>query len=121
MFLKILLTLTVILGAYGVIRARMRRIDEPLPDSPARSPLIPPETVRIIAIGLVSIMVAGSLLWLYLDWQKSREIVAVQVINANTGSIASYRARRADVADRHFITLDGRRVTLAEVERMVRE
>jgi hypothetical protein len=66
-------------------------------------------------------MVAGSLFWLYLDWQESRELVAVKVINANTGEVTSYRARRADVEGRHFTTLDGRRVTLADVERMILE
>jgi hypothetical protein len=118
---KILLTLAVILGAYAVIRARFRSIDEGTRPQPPASPvpLIPAGTVRAVAYGLVAVMVAGSLLWLYLDWQARREVVAVRVINANTGAVTEYRARRADVEGRHFTTLDGRRVTLADVERMV--
>ena len=121
MFAKILLTLTVILGAYFIIRARMQRGDEASlsPAPRPRNPLFPPGTARTLAYGLVSVMVAGSLMWLYLEWEQGREIVAVQVINANTGSVTDYRARRQDVEGRHFITLDGRRVTLADVERMV--
>lgn len=121
MFGKILLTLVVILGAYAAIRARMRRGSVSARPVPASSPLIPPGTVRAVAYGLVAVMVVGSLLWLYLDWEASREVVAVQVINANTGNISTYRARRGDVEGRHFTTLDGRRVTLADVERMVLE
>ena len=121
MFGKILLTLAVILGAYVVIRARMQRGSEPAADTPPpnRRPLIPPGSARALAYGLVTVMVAGSLMWLYLDWEQSREIVAVQVINANTGTVTDFRARRRDVQGRHFTTLDGRRVTLADVERMV--
>jgi len=121
MFAKILLTLVVILGAYAVIRARMRQDggSESARSAPASMPLIPPGTVRAVSYGLIAVMVLGSLLWLYLDWEAGREVVTVQVINANTGGIATYRARRADVAGRHFTTLDGRRVTLADIERMV--
>ena len=87
--------------------------------SPA--PLIPQGTARAVAYGLVAVMISGSLLWLYLDWQASREVVTVKVINANTGEITTYRARRADVKGRHFTTLDGRPFTLADVDRMVLE
>jgi hypothetical protein len=120
---KILLTLAVILGAYAVIRARLRDAGErPQPQAPpALANPIPPGALRPLAYGLVAVMVAGSLLWLYLDWEASREVVAVKVINANTGAVSTYRARRAEVQGRHFTTLDGRRVTLADVERMVLE
>jgi hypothetical protein len=123
MFGKILLTLAVILGAYSVIRARMRGSEDPKASAPATPspPLIPPGTIRAVAYGLVTVMTVGSLLWLYLDWQEDREVVAVQVINANTGDVTTYRARRMDVQGRHFTTLDGRRVTLADVERMILE
>ena len=42
----------------------------------------------------------------------------MRVINANTGEGVTYQARREDVAGRSFRTLDGRRITLADVERM---
>jgi hypothetical protein len=117
---KILLTLAVVLGALYVIRTRMRD-DRPAPEtrSRARPPLIPPQTTRAVAYGLVALMLGGSVFWLYLEWEARREVVAVQVINANTGEMTTYRARRIDVEGRHFTTLDGRRVTLADVERMV--
>jgi len=120
MFGKILLTLAVILGAYHVLRARMRRDRESAskPSSRPPMPLVPPGILKAIAYGLVVAMVAGSLLWLYLDYTAGREVVMVRVINATTGSVTIYEARRADVEGRRFTTLDGRPVTLADVDRM---
>lgn len=122
MFSKIFLTLAVILGIYWVIRARLRG-GGPTPgrQSPLQPPLIPLARVRALAYGLLVATVTGSLLWLYWDWEAGRGVVSVQVINANTGAIVIYQARRADVAGRHFTTLDGRQVVLAEVERLVLE
>ena len=60
----------------------------------------------------------GSLLWLYLDYEAGREVVTVRVINANTGDVTTYEARRADIGGRRFTTLDGRPITLADVDRM---
>jgi len=118
MFGKILLTLAVILGAYYVIRARTQHDRKPATAPPLRPPLVPPGILKGIAYGLVVAMVAGSLLWLYLDYQSGRELVTVRVINANTGNVTTYQARRVDVQDRRFTTLDGRPVILADVDRM---
>ena len=120
MFGKILLTAAVILGAYLVIRARMRRGREQprVPAAQPREPLVPAGAMKAIAYGLVAVMMAGSLLWLYLDYEAGREVVTVRVINANTGQVTTYQARRADVGGRSFTTLDGRPITLADVDRM---
>ncbi len=120
MFGKILLTVAVILGAYYVIRARMQYDRKPTTAPPLRplTQVVSPGILKVIAYGLVAVMVAGSLLWLYLDYQSGREVVTVRVINANTGNVTTYQARRAHVQDRRFTTLDGRPVTLADVDRM---
>lgn len=117
---KILLTIAVILGAYYIIRARMGHDRKPDTTQASRPlvPLVPPGILKGIAYGLVVAMVAGSLLWLYLDYEAGREVVTVRIINATTGSVTTYEARRADVKDRCFTTLDGRPVTLADVDRM---
>ncbi|MEA3276860.1 MAG: hypothetical protein U9Q81_16550 [Pseudomonadota bacterium] len=120
MFGKLLLTAAVILGAYLVIRLRMQRGREATAAAPTprRESLLPAGVLQAIAYGLVAVMLAGSLFWLFLDWEAEREPVTIRVINANTGDSISYQARREDVKGRHFTTLDGRRVTLADVERM---
>jgi hypothetical protein len=120
MFGKILITAVVILGAYLAIRTRLRSDQESLatPPSRPREPFLPRGTLKAVAYGLMVTMVAGSLLWLYLDYETGREVVTVRVINANTGEVTRYQARRADVEGRRFTTLDGRPITLADVDRM---
>jgi len=102
-----------------VIRGRMQRSGETAPvPSASYAPPLPRGALKAVAYGLLVTSVAGSLVWLYLDYEAGREVVTVRVINANTGAVTSYRARRADVKGRRFITLDGRPVTLADVDRM---
>lgn len=123
MFGKLLVTLIALLGAYLLIRLRLRRGREMAASPRGRrdGSLLPAGAVQTISYGLVTVLVAGSLLWWYLDWQHAHALVTVQVINASTGGIERYQARRGDVVGRHFTTLDGRQVTLADVERMVLE
>ena len=106
MFGKLLLTLAVILGAYLVIRTRIQRGRAVAAASPppAREPLIPAAALRAVAYGLVVAMVAGSLLWLYLDWEAGASVVTVQVINANTGDVTLYQARRGSERPRSPIS-----------------
>lgn len=122
MLSKILLTLSILLVIYGAVRSRLRagRVRQGLQLTP-RPPLIPLAWVKFLAYGLLVAMVSGSMLLLYLGWEEGRKVVGVRVINANTGAMVLYQARRADVEGRQFTTLDGRRVLLAEVERMVIE
>lgn len=120
MFGKILLTAAAILGAYLAIRARMQRgsVAASAPLARARDPLVSAGALKAAAYGLVAVMAAGSLLWLYLDYEAGQEVVTVLIVNANTGDATTYKARRADVKGRGFTTLDGRPVTLSEVDRM---
>lgn len=120
MFGKILITVVVVLLAWLAIRARSRGSNptRAAPATPAQPPLVPPGTMRTLAYGLVGVMVAGTGLYLFDGWESGRETVRVRVISANTGQEIIYRARRDDVAGRSFRTLDGRQITLAEVERM---
>lgn len=124
MLAKILLTLSLLLGLYLVVRARLRVAKvagtRPLP---ARPPLLSQPRLQLLAYGLVVSMGAGSLVWLYLAWEEDQEILRVQVINTHNGAVVTYEARRAaiEAEGRRFKTLDGREVILAEVERLVLE
>lgn len=118
MFAKILLTVVIALIAWQVIRTRRRTRGQVVPPPMKDVPLIPAGFLRALAYGLVLVMMAGTGLYLFQGWIAGREVVTVRVINANTGEGVTYRARREDVTGRSFRTLDGRRVTLADVERM---
>jgi len=61
--------------------------------------------------------VADSRFRLYPDYATGRELVEVQIIKATTGSVTTHEARRADVENRRFITLDGRPIALDDVDR----
>lgn len=112
---KILLTIAVIIGAALAVRSRWA--DETR--GRARAPRPPPLLMRALAYGLVVVMLSGSIAWLLSGRTERGGIVTIDVINANTGAATTYRAYRKDVAGRHFTTLDGRRVVLADIERMV--
>jgi hypothetical protein len=68
---------------------------------------------------LLSVMVIGSLSMLVRDWDRDREIIPVQVVNANTGDVIHYRIRRGSVDGNRFVTADGREIRVADVERLV--
>ncbi|WP_242463842.1 hypothetical protein [Thiococcus pfennigii] len=112
---QILVTLAVVLVAYLVIRGRGA---EAPPQRHSRH-TVPPHRMRAVGRALLGLAVLGVGYFLVDHWLWEREPVTVQVINANTGRISYFQARRGDVKGRTFVTLDGQRVTLADVERMV--
>jgi predicted nucleic acid-binding Zn ribbon protein len=119
MFWKLLLTAAVIFGAYLVIRARMRA-PETTEDAPhTQAPRVSGRALRRLAYALIGLMLGGTAFYLIRSWESGREVLRVQVVNANTGVVIDYLARRRDVEGRGFRTLDGQVVRLADVERMV--
>lgn len=116
---KLLLTLLVLIGAYGVLRARWRadRVARGL--EPERPPLVPRAAVRVAASVILVVMVAASALAILQTWRGKQEVVEVQVVNANTGQVTTYRAHRDGIQGRRLETLDGREIRLADVERMI--
>ncbi|MBK5941979.1 hypothetical protein [Halochromatium roseum] len=135
MFTKLLFTATVILVAWLVVRNRWRADDderprlgvesgaEPGARSPQRSaalgPLMPRGAVKLAAYGVVILMLVGTALYLFQDWQHAREIVQLQVVNVYSGQVEHYEAQRSDISQRSFVTLDGRRIQIAEMERLI--
>ena len=119
MIWKLLLTLAVLLGGWVFVRTRLRRAVAPPEWTPPRRPRIARGRLRALAYGLAGLMLLGTGGYFYRGWAYGNQIVEVQVINAATGAVTPYQARRRDVDGRGFRTLDGREVRLADVERMV--
>jgi len=126
MVTKFFILILVILGVWVAFRVKTNPSRTPKPSSPSRpSPAVPTRpgwmpagAPRALAYGLVSVMVAGTGLYLFEGWEAGRRPVTVSVINANTGEVVTYQVSPKDVTGRSFRTLDGRHVTLADVERM---
>ncbi|HEC16512.1 MAG TPA: antitermination protein NusG [Sedimenticola sp.] len=116
MLLKILLTSLVILGAVLVLRRRAAQVQQSA--AVRHSAVGKPRPAHIAAFGLVSVMLAGAIFFVCLEWIDGYQVVRIRVIDTRSGSAVSYEARRSDVDGRSFRTLDGVTVTLADVERM---
>jgi hypothetical protein len=113
---KILFTAAVIAAVILMVRLRGRRTSAPVAvGSPAGPPRV---LIRWLATGVVAVMVAAAALFVYLDWRAAREIVQVRVVDARSGNVSTYQAYRGEIEERSFRALDGRRITLAETERM---
>jgi hypothetical protein len=126
MFTKLLILTLVVLGVWVAFRVRTTPPPTPRPPAhrrpsptlPTRPGWLPAGAPRALAYGLVSMMLAAAGLYLFEGWEARRRPVTVRVINANTGTVVTYQVSPKDVTGRSFRTLDGRRVTLADVERM---
>lgn len=126
MITKILFTAAVIAIVYLLARTRSRRsgaLQRPrvrtLPRSAPSAPAVPGERLpRYLAYALLGIMLAGSTVFIFMEWRDQYRVVTVRVINTNNGNSVTYQARRGDVKDRSLETIDGRRVVLAAVERL---
>ncbi|MCB1868855.1 MAG: hypothetical protein KDI43_10075 [Gammaproteobacteria bacterium] len=120
MFMKLLLTLLVIAGAIGALRLRKRQPRRPVKSDinenhlPAGKSALP----RIAAYGALGVMLLGCAVFIYLQLQDAWQVVTVRIIDAGSGKESTYQAYKGDVSGRSFTTTDGRRVNLAEVERM---
>ncbi len=119
MIWKFLLTIVVMLGAYLVLRTRWRASGRAWGKAPTAPPLLPAGLVRTVAYALLGLMLAGSGWYLFWQWESGNGVMVVEVVNANTGAVTHYEARRRTIEGRGFRTLDGREIRLADVERMI--
>lgn len=116
---KVLFTIAVILLVALIWRTRKPQYLDGRPPprlvNPAPTRRWP---IKSLALGVVSLMLLASTYLLYEHWRDRSEIIFIRVVDAGSGRAAEYRAQRGDIADREFITTDGRRVVLAETERL---
>jgi hypothetical protein len=116
---KILFTLAVILLVALIWRTRSpgRVAGRPPPrlvnSAPSRQ-----WPVKGLAVAVVTLMLLASAFLLYDHWRDNSEVIYIRVVDAGTGRAAEYQAQRGDIQDREFVTTDGRRIVLAETERL---
>jgi hypothetical protein len=116
---KILLTLSVIVLAWLVVRNRQRRMALMTARPPAAKPAVPSSGSWRVGVYLfVAAMILVSGVLIYQRWQDGDQVVTVRVVDTQSGRSVTYQARRNEVEERHFVTLDGREVSVAETERI---
>ena len=116
---KILFTVAVILVVALIWRTRSPRRMGERPPPPLINP--PPARrwpVKGLAVAAVTLMLFASVYLLYEYWRDRSEVIFIRVVDAGSGRTAEYRAQRGDIQDREFTTTDGRRIVLAETERL---
>ena len=70
MFGKIMITIVVLVMAWLVIRTRLQAGGRRRPTAARGGPLIPAGVLRALAYGVVSVMVAGTALYLFQGWVR---------------------------------------------------
>lgn len=113
MVTKILFTLAVIAGVILLVRLRQRAgtVATAEPDETRQG-------FRWLALFAVLLIVLGSALFLWQAWRDASEVMVLRVVDTRTGKVTVYEAYRSDVEGRSFRTVDGRRILLAETERL---
>lgn len=118
MLSKIILTLTVIMVCMWLISSKRNALKQPAKN------LINPEaerfnkTVQRAAIAFMILMVLAAGAMIYIEIADQREIMAVHVINTQTGLKTSYQARKDDIQSSGFTTVEGMKIFVAGVERV---
>lgn len=74
--------------------------------------------IKWLSYGVLGLMLSASLIFFGWQIEQGYRLVTVRVVDAQTGRSVSYIARRMDVDDRHFVTLDGLEVMVADGERI---
>jgi len=113
---KILFTILIIFLAYLVVRNRGRGTAAPRTrPAVAADRAVSPRLVAYVFVGVA--VVTGSVVY-YLEYLEGRQVVSIRVINSRTQEVVTYQAQRGKIRGRRFETLDGREVTVADVERL---
>ena len=120
MITKILFTIAIIATVILLSRhlSGRNRDRQQVPRAVAAAPPRSSTPLRVAAFAVIGLLIGATALWLLLEWRSAHEILRVRVINSATGSASVYEAYRRDIERRSFRTVDGRRVNLAEVERL---
>jgi len=118
---EILLTAAVVTLVYFVVRKRnAAMVRQKQPTSPVR-PIVDPLRSKAIRRGVYlffALMLAATAIFIYLEWREDYQVIDVRVVNSRTGKEVVYQAHRGDVDARSFVTIDGRRISVADVERI---
>lgn len=119
MLSKLVLPLLLMAAIYVVGRlhaSRQRHGNDPKVGQKAVNYFRGPVGKIALVLVLSTTITAGGMIYSY--WRESTRLVEIRVLDVETGKKTVYEALKGDVHGRLFITRDGRKITLADVERM---
>jgi hypothetical protein len=122
MFTKLFFTL-VVFGA-AILFIKKRQADEERAEMPARNPPPPreiSENEKLFRQGawlFLILMVISAIGIVAFKIGDRYATVEVRIINTRSGEVRHYKARRDGIKSGYIITEDGRRIYLADIERM---
>jgi len=115
MISKILVTIGVIMACMWMLSARakpeLKRIPNPQVERNKK-------LIRNAALAFMVVMVIAAGSMIYLEVDERSDIVTVHVINTQSGVSTSYRARKDEIHNDGFTTMDGVQVFVAGIERI---
>ena len=118
MLTKILLTLSVIVVCVLVISARRKNPKAISSTAVNKEALQRQKQLRQAAWIFMGVMLVAAGVMITVELWDKNSLVTVHVINTQSGERMSYRARREDVSQNSFTTVEGRRIFTAGVERI---
>lgn len=118
MLTKILLTLSVIIVCVLVISARRKGSRTTAGTAISHETLERQKQLRRAAWIFMGVMVVAAATMMTVELWDKNALVTVHVINTQSGERTSYQARREDVSQNSFTTVEGRRIFTAGVERI---
>jgi heme/copper-type cytochrome/quinol oxidase subunit 2 len=118
MLTKIIVTLAVIVGCLWFASSKRNHELQPVQRKPGKKEIERKLLLTRSAFAFMFLMVLAAGVIVFFELQNDYETVTVHVINSETNTRTSYEAQRQDVTEEGFTTLEGRKVFVADVERV---
>jgi hypothetical protein len=118
MLTKIIVTLAVIVGCLWFASSKRNHELQLVQRKPGKKEIERKLLLTRSAFAFMFLMVLAAGVIVFFELQNDYETVTVHVINSETNTRTSYEAQRQDVTEEGFTTLEGRKVFVAEVERV---
>lgn len=115
MITKILLTALIIIAVVMYFR---RRTAMRVPAAESDGRIASPWYWRLLPAALLLAALGVSAVLFWIEWREEHRIFTARVIDTRTGAVTTYLVYRDGVQGRTLETVDGRTVTLADVERL---
>jgi hypothetical protein len=121
MLTKIIFTLAVIAGCLWFASTKRNQELKPLKRKLTQKDNERKLLLTRSAFAFMFLMVLAAGFIVFFELKGDYETVTVHVINSETNSRTSYQAQRQDVTEDSFTTIKGRKVFVADVERVEME